>query len=175
MIYSFVVAQKLRSAFAALNRGDHAPVLAAFGAPVEHVFYGVNALAGTRRDMPSITAWYARLKKVFPDLRFEIDAIAVSGMPWNSVALVEWRDSFTLPDGTRAGNQGVHVLRMAWGKVTSLRVYCDTQLLATILQEMQRQGRVEAGLAPIGDARAGAQSPVASVSLQPAFAAAARS
>jgi ketosteroid isomerase-like protein len=174
MIYRFVVAQKLRGAFAALNRGDHAPVLGAFGAPVEHVFYGVSALAGTRRDRPSITAWYARLKQVFPDLRFEIDAIAVSGMPWNTVALVEWRDSFTLPDGTRAGNQGVHVLRMAWGKVTSLRVYCDTQLLAIVLHEMQRQGRKEAGLAPIGDPRAGAQPPLPATP-QPAFAAAARS
>ena len=173
MFYRFVVAQKLRRAFAALNRGDHAPVLAAFGSRAEHVFYGVNALAGTRRDSASIAAWYARLKKVFPDLRFEIDAIAVSGMPWNTVALVEWRDSFTLPDGTLAGNQGVHALRMAWGKVTSLRVYCDTQLLATILQEMQRQGRIEAGLAPIGDARAGAQSPVRTIA-QPAFAEAAR-
>ena len=149
MIYRYVVSRILRQAFAALNRGDHAPVLAAFGSPVEHVFYGTHALGGARHDMPSITAWYARLRKVFPDLRFDIDAIAVTGMPWNTVALVEWRDSFTLPDGTRGANQGVHALRLSWGKVVSLRVFCDTQLLGTVLQAMQAQGRPEAGLAPI--------------------------
>lgn len=156
MIYRSVVEAKLRRAFAALNAGDHAPVLAAFGAPVEHVFYGDHALAGTRRDMGEIRAWYARLKAVFPDLHFEIDAIAVTGMPWNTTALVEWRDSFTLPDGTRRGNQGVHALRLRWGKVVSLRVYCDTQLLAGVLERMASQGREAAGLALIGvpDARA---------------------
>jgi ketosteroid isomerase-like protein len=131
-------------------------VLAAFGAPVEHVFYGDHALAGTRRDMAQIGAWYSRLKQVFPDLHFDIDAIAVTGMPWDTTALVEWRDRFTLPDGSRRGNQGVHALRLRWGKVVSLRVYCDTAVLRSVLEEMTKQGRSAAGLAPIGepDARA---------------------
>ena len=160
MIYRAIVALKLRRAFDALNRGDHAPVLAAFGQPLAHSFFGRHALAGTRRDMPSVRAWYTRLKTVFPDLRFDIDAIAVHGMPWNTVAMVEWRDSFTLPDGTRGANQGVHALRMRWGRVVGLRVYCDTQLLATILDEIERQGVAEAGLAPIGES-AGASRPFA--------------
>ena len=150
MIYRYVVERILRRAFAALNRGDHRPVLAAFGLPLEHAFYGAHALGGIRTDMAAVTAWYARLKQIFPDLRFEIDAVAVTGMPWNTVAFVEWRDSFTLPDGTRAGNQGVHVLRLAWGKAHSLHVYCDTQRLAAVLRQMQSQGRIEAGFAPIG-------------------------
>ena len=63
MIYRAIVAMKLRRAFGALNRGDHAPVLAAFGQPLAHSFFGRHALAGTRHDMPSVRAWYARLKK----------------------------------------------------------------------------------------------------------------
>ncbi len=149
MIYRRIVETQLRRAFVALNAGDHAPVLAAFGAPVEHVFYGDHALAGTRTDMGEIRAWYARLKVVFPDLHFDIDAIAVSGMPWNTVALVEWRDRFTLPDGTRRGNQGMHVLRLRWGRVVSLRVCCDTQVLADVLDQIAAQGVAEAGLPPI--------------------------
>jgi len=154
MIYRAVVAMQLRRAFAALNRGDHAPVLAAFGTPVEHVFYGGGALGGRRTGMVEIRTWYERLKRVMPDLHFELDAIAVSGMPWNTTALVEWRDSFSLPDGTRRGNQGVHALRLRWGKVVSLRVYCDTAALAAILGEMAAQGRRDAALAPIGTAEA---------------------
>ena len=66
---------------------------------------------------------------------------------------------------------------MAWGKVTSLHGHCDTQLRAGIRNEMQRQGRAEAGMAPIGNTRAGAQSPIAPIGppVQPALAAAARS
>jgi ketosteroid isomerase-like protein len=152
VIYASIVERKLRKAFAALNRGDHAPILASFGAPIEHAFFGQHALGGSRRSMADIEPWYRRLKRIFPDLRFEIDAVAVSGAPWNTVALVEWRDHFTLPDGSRRGNQGVHALRLRWGKVVSLRVYCDTQLLEQVLADMAAQGRVEARMAPIGDA-----------------------
>ena len=119
MIYRRIVEHQLRSAFEALNRGDHGPVLGAFGTPVEHVFFGRHALAGSRHAMASIVPWYQRLKALFPDLQFEIRAVAVRGMPWNTTALVEWRDRFTMPDGTRRGNQGVHALRLKWGRVVS--------------------------------------------------------
>ena len=151
MIYRSIVERQLRRAFEALNRGDHAPVLAAFGSPVEHVFFGQHALAGARHTMDSIVPWYARLKTVFPDLHFDIQSLAVRGMPWNTVALVEWRDRFTLRDGTPRGNQGVHVLRLKWGKVVSLRVYCDTQVLASVLHDLKAQGVADAGLPPIDD------------------------
>lgn len=159
MIYRTIVALRLRRAFAALSRGDYTPVLGAFAESVEHSFYGRHALGGTRRDMASVRAWYARLRQVFPDLRFEIDAIAVSGMPWNTVALIEWRDTFTLPDGTRGGNQGVHALRLRWGRVVALHIHCDTQLLESILGEIERQGVPAAGLAPIGAAAGASRGP----------------
>lgn len=151
MIYRSIVERQLRRAFDALNRGDHGPVLAAFGSPVEHVFFGEHALAGARHSMDSIVPWYRRLKTVFPDLHFDIQSLAVRGMPWNTVALVEWRDRFTLRDGSRRGNQGVHVLRLKWGKVVSLRVYCDTQVLASVLRDLQTQGVADAGMPPIAD------------------------
>lgn len=151
MIYRFVVEKKLRRAFEALNRGDHAPILASFAPAVEHVFFGDHALGGVRHAMTSIEPWYARLKKVLPDLQFDIESIVVRGMPWNTVALVEWRDRFSLRDGTRGGNQGVHALRLKWGKVSSLRVYCDTQVLANVLRQQHSQGIPDAGMAPISD------------------------
>jgi ketosteroid isomerase-like protein len=151
VIYRRIVESKLRRAFAALNRGDHAPILAAFGTPVEHVFYGSHALGGARHGMDTITAWYARLKTVFPDLHFNIASAVVAGPPWDTTALVEWRDSFTLRDGTRRANQGVHALQLRWGKVVSLRIYCDTQVLAAALQDLAAQGVCEAALPPIGD------------------------
>jgi hypothetical protein len=38
--------------------------------------------------------------------------------------------------------------------VVSLRIYCDTQVLAEALHDMQAQGRPAAGLPPIDDALA---------------------
>jgi len=151
VLYRSVVEHKLRNAFAALNRGDYAPILGSFGEPIEHAFAGDHALGGTRRTMAGVRAWYVRLQAIFPDLYFEIDSIAVNGMPWNTLACVEWRDRFTLRDGSARGNQGVHVLRLRWGKVVSLRIHTDTQKLTVILRELEAQGVVEAGLAPIAD------------------------
>lgn len=151
MIYRSIVERQLRGAFEALNRGDHAPVLAAFGAPVEHVFFGDHALGGSRHAIGSIVPWYQRLRTVLPDLHFDIQSIAVRGLPWNTVAMVEWRDRFSLRDGSRRSNQGVHVLRIKWGKVVSLRVYCDTQVVALALSDLHAQGVLDAGLPPIDD------------------------
>jgi ketosteroid isomerase-like protein len=152
MIYRSIVEHQLRRGFDALNRGDHAPVIALFSAPFEHVFFGDHALGGARHKMSSIVPWYRRLKTLFPDLRFDIESVAVRGLPWNTVAMVEWRDQFTLRDGSRRSNQGVHVLRLKWGKVVSLRVYCDTQVVASALRELAGQGVADADLPPIDDA-----------------------
>jgi len=157
VIYHYIVERKLRHAFEALNRGDHGPVLAAFSPDAEHVFFGDHALAGARHDMKTIVPWYARLKTVLPDLRFEIESVLVRGMPWNTVALVTWRDRFHLRDGSLGANQGVHALRLKWGKVTSLRIYCDTQVLAQVLRRQSDLGVVDATLPPIDDSRAVAQ------------------
>lgn len=170
MIYQAIVARKLRKTFEALNRGDYESVLGAFGSPVEHVFFGDHALAGSRHSMESVVRWYDRLKIVFPDLHFDIDAIAISGMPWNTTAMIEWRDSFTLRDGARRGNQGVHVMKIRWGKVVSLHIYCDTQVLASVLGELGAQGVLEAALPAIDDAgvHASPQTAANRVMLSPA-------
>jgi ketosteroid isomerase-like protein len=152
MLYRRIVEMKLRQGFEALNRGDYDQVMALFASRFEHTFFGDHALAGARHRHSSIVPWYARLKQVFPDLRFEVQSVAVRGWPWNTVALVEWRDQFSLRDGTRGANQGVHVMRLKWGKVVSPRVYCDTQVVAAALLTQHRHGVEEAGLAPITDA-----------------------
>ena len=151
MIYRMIVERQLRRAFDALNRGDCAPVLAAFARRVEHTFYGEHALSGTRSAPDSLRRWYERLGILLPDLHFDIDSVVVRGWPWNTVAMVEWRDRFTLRDGRRRGNQGVHVLRLRWGRVISLRIHCDTQKLEHVLDELRAQGVDEAGAAPISD------------------------
>ena len=151
-MYHFIVKQKLRRAFADINAGRYDRIVPQFAAQHRHIMYGQHALAGQRRTLASTRAWYARLQRLLPGLHFDVHAIAVTGWPWRTAAMVSWSDQFTLPDGSSAGNQGVHVFTLAWGQVTSLAVHCDTAKLAAYCTTMARQGRAEAAAAPIDDA-----------------------
>jgi ketosteroid isomerase-like protein len=150
-MYHFILKRILRSAFDKINRGDYASIVNQFAPVFEHTFYGEHALAGTRTTPESNRRWYQRLAEIFPDLHFDLENIDVSGWPWNTTASVEWKDRFSGPDGKTYNNQGVHVFRFKWGRVTSLHIYTDTQKLAAILESFARGGRPAAGEAAIID------------------------
>jgi len=150
-MYHFIVKKKLRRAFADINAGRFEAILPQFALRHRHVMYGDHALGGERNTIASTTAWYARLQRLLPDLRFDVEAVAVTGWPWRTVAMVSWNDHFTLPDGSPGNNQGVHVFTLVWGRVNSLVVHCDTAKLAGYCAQMVAQGRTEAGAAPIND------------------------
>lgn len=71
--------------------------------------------------------------------------------PWDTTAVVEWRDSATLADGTRYVNDGVHVVRIRWGRVVSLHAYLDTEVFANACRTMAAAGISEASSVPIED------------------------
>ncbi len=151
-MYHFIVKQKLRRAFADINAARYDHIVSQFAPKHRHIMYGEHALSGERHTIQSTTAWYARLQRLLPDLRFDVQAIAVTGWPWNTTAMVSWNDRFTLPDGSAGNNQGVHVFNLAWGRVTALAVHCDTAKLAAYCETMAAQGLVEAAALPISDA-----------------------
>ncbi|MGZ3420825.1 MAG: nuclear transport factor 2 family protein [Polyangiales bacterium] len=144
-----IVKNRLRNSFSRLNEGDPRAALDAMASDCVHRFPGDHALGGERRDPVTTRAWYARLAAIFPDLRFELLDVVVSGWPWSTLAVVTWRDAFTLPNGERGANEGVHVLRMRWGKVVELTVHCDTGKLARYCQAIAAQGVPEAALPPL--------------------------
>ena len=152
-MYHFIVKQKLRRAFRDINGGRYDRIVPQFAAAHRHTMYGNHALAGERTTITSTAQWYGRLQRLLPDLRFDVDAVAVTGWPWNTVATVTWNDHFTLPDGTAASNQGVHVFGLAWGRVTSLAVHCDTSKFEGYCRRMAEMGREEAVAAPITNRR----------------------
>lgn len=150
-MYGWIIRSKLERTFAHINAGEYARVLAAFAPEHEHVFHGDHALGGRRRAIDTTTRWYARLAKIFPDLAFEIRSIAVEGWPWKTRAIVEWRDTFTLPNGERGSNQGVHALELVWGRVKRLEIYCDTARLSQYCTAIASAGVAEAAAPPIID------------------------
>jgi ketosteroid isomerase-like protein len=150
-MYHFVVRQQVRRAFRFLNEGRYEQIVSQFAARHRHAMFGQHALGGERRTIEGTAAWYGRLRRLLADLRFDVHSIAVSGWPWDTRVLVSWADAFTLPDGSAGNNQGVHELRMAWGKVVSLEVHCDTAKLEAYCGQMREMGLAEAGAEPICD------------------------
>lgn len=149
-MYHYIVRGKVRDSFEQVNKGNLAAIVRQFVPGSEHWFSGSHAMAGRRDNLGQIQAWYDRLAVLMPDLKFEITNIDVGGWPWNTVAFVEWVDHFTGPDGRAYSNQGVHVLRLKWGKIVELHIYCDTKLLSEILQTLGEQGIDQAIAPPIG-------------------------
>ncbi len=150
-MYHFIAKQKLRRTFSHINNGRYDRIVPQFATKHCHVMYGNHALAGERTTIPSTTQWYARLQRLLPDLRFNVQAVAVTGWPWNTVAAVTRTDQFTLPDGAVASNQGVHVFGLAWGRVSSLVAHCDTAKLEAYCRRLAETGSEEAAAAPIAD------------------------
>ena len=150
-MYHAIIRAKLRNIFARLNCQDYSAVIEGFTAKFEHAFYGTHALGGTRHSLAATRLWYTRLPRVLPDLQFTVKQIVVSGWPWNTHAVVEWTDTGLCLDGHRVNNQGIHVITINWGKVSAVRIYCDTQVLADCLARNAAHGIGEAALPPILD------------------------
>ena len=86
---------------------------------------------------------------MLPKLTFTVDRVVAVGWPWNTVGYVEWRDSGATLDGHAFQNQGVHVVTLKWGKVTSVKVFCDTLKLSQVLATNAAAGCAEAAADPI--------------------------
>jgi ketosteroid isomerase-like protein len=150
-MYKRVVRGILSSAFAGLSRGDIEAVTGRFLPEAEHSFIGEHALGGTRRTPRSIEQWYQRLLRLFPDIRFTLHRIEISGPPWRTLAAVEWSETNTGTDGVRADNEGVNVMDIRWGKVHRVAIYTDTERLTRVLDRLAAAGHPDAHAAPIVD------------------------
>jgi len=150
-MYHAIVRRNVAKLFAALGRGDLDYAVAGMAPRFEHIFPGEHTLGGVRHTRPGIRAWLERLMRVLPGLRFEIKHMAVSGTPWNTTVVVEWRDYATLADGTQYVNDGAHAIRIRWGKVVVLHAYLDTQVMVDALQTMTKAGVAEASAPKIED------------------------
>ena len=148
-MYHAIVERQLRTMLARLSKGDIPFVVSQFAKPFRHDFAGDHALGGRRTSMARIDEWYGRLHRLFPDLRFEVDDIHISGWPWNTTAVVEWRDYFGLPDGSTGQNFGVFVIDIKWGRVRRFSVHTDTDRIKRYFSDFARAGVVEALAAPI--------------------------
>jgi ketosteroid isomerase-like protein len=149
VVYHAIMRSKIKDVFKSLSRGDYQPVLSSLAPNFEHWFIGDHALSGLRTSMPVTRAWYERLYKIFPDLRFELINIVVQGTPWDTTVMIEWMDLFTLRNGRQGSNVGVHIIHFKWAKADSVRIYCDTKLLIESLEVQSVHGVEDARQLPL--------------------------
>jgi ketosteroid isomerase-like protein len=150
-MYHAVVRSRVRALFSAVNGGDAEPVLRLFARRFEHSFLGDHALGGSRKTLAATGLWYARLYRLLPDIRFDLQEIWVSGSPWNTVIVILWNETNSGTDGVRTHNRGLHVMHLRWGRATRLMICPDTVGLKATLDRLAIGGNAEAHSTPIVD------------------------
>ena len=150
-MYHAIVRRRVEELFGHVNRGNAEPVLRLFARRFEHSFIGDHALGGSRTTLSATRRWYERLYRLLPDIRFELLRIRVSGSPWNTLVVAEWRETNSGTDGVRTYNNGIHVLHLRWGRATHLIICPDTVGLTATLDRLALAGHAEAHAAAIVD------------------------
>lgn len=150
-MYAFFVRRIVKQSFESLNRGDYESVLKEISPSITHIFSGNHALGGTRHSIEAMRQWFQRLYLLSPKLNFTIKNIVVSGFPWDTTIAVEWIDSAQPADGSEYVNEGVHIIKIRWGRVVYLHAYLDTQLTEALCQRLAAYGLAEASAPPIED------------------------
>lgn len=150
-MYTYFVRQFVKRTFESLNDGDYESVLKGVSPSSTHTFSGTHALGGTRHSVEGMRHWFQRLYLLSPKLEFEIKNIVVSGFPWDTTIAVEWVDTAMPADGSEYVNEGVHVIKMRWGKAVYIHAYLDTQLVEALLKRLSAYGIAEASAPPIED------------------------
>jgi ketosteroid isomerase-like protein len=150
-MYRAFVRRRIRGTFVRqLSRGDYPAVVSRTARDVAHTFPGEGALAGTRHSRDALRQWFERLFRLFPELRFEVEDIAVTGWPWRTVVAVRWRDWGRAADGEPYENRGCEVFEIRWGRATAISQYLDTKVIDDSLERMAAAGIEEACAPPIG-------------------------
>jgi hypothetical protein len=87
--------------------------------------------------------------RVWPDV--VVEESSVSGWPWATTVVVEWRDFATLAGGIPYVNDGAHAIQIRWSKVVVLHAYLDTQIIVDAMRFMAAGGVAEAVAPKIED------------------------
>ena len=150
-MYKAIVRRKILKQWDRLNRADFDLILSETPDHFEHTFSGDNALGGTRHTKDGFRRWFQRLHRIFPEHRMEVRDIGVLGWPWDTTVLVEWHNDAEPADGVPYKNDGVHVIRLRWGKPTHVHGYLDTEKVTEVCDRLAAAGMAEAAAPPVAD------------------------
>jgi ketosteroid isomerase-like protein len=148
-VYRAIVRRRMGDLFERLNDGDFEALLRGVRDDVHHVFPGENALGGERHSREAMRRWFERLGRIFPRHRMEVQDVAVRGWPWGTTVAIQWVNRAEPADGGAYYNEGVHVVRLRWGKATDIHAYLDTEKVTEVCERLAAGGLEEAVAPPI--------------------------
>jgi ketosteroid isomerase-like protein len=148
-MYHAIVRRKITAAFAGVSAGRIEAITDERASNAVHYFVGTHALSGTRRTPEAIRAWYERLLRILNGISFTLQEVRVSGWPWHTQVEAIWAETNFGTDGIKTSAEGVNLIEIKWGRVTSVRIYPDTAVLERTLQRIAAKGTTEALAAPI--------------------------
>jgi ketosteroid isomerase-like protein len=148
-MYHAIVRRQITRAFAGLNTGRIESITDELAPSAVHYFVGTHALSGTRRTPEAIRAWYERLLRLLQGIHFTLNEVRVSGWPWRTQVEAIWTETNRGTDGVTTSAEGVNLIEIRWGRVTSVRIYPDTAELERTLQRIAAKGTAEALASPI--------------------------
>ena len=148
-MYHAFIRHQVRKSFAGLGTGTPSSEAGNLAPDVQHVFAGESAIGGARRGPAAFVRWLERVYRLLPDLRFDVQDVIVSGGPFNTRVAVHWRSRATAVTGDAYANDGIHLIRMSKGKITDIRVFTDTEVIARTLAAVAEKGIDEAAAPPL--------------------------
>jgi ketosteroid isomerase-like protein len=104
-MYHAIVKRIARRIFERVNEKDSEALLKDCALNVYHRFSGQHALGGERRGREAFGRWFARLGRLCPNLRLTVHDVWVKGWPHNTVVIIRWSGTDTLPDGSPYHNK----------------------------------------------------------------------
>jgi ketosteroid isomerase-like protein len=156
-MYRAIVARQIRTAWRRLDARDYRSVLDQFAPTFEYRFVGDHAMGGVRHTRVAMEAWFERIFRLFPEIRFELQDVLVGGPPWRTRAVALVR----VHTGSYE-NEVAQTIHIRWGRIVRINTLEDTQKLAGVLAQLAADGMQEAAAPPIEDgAQTNAGVPVA--------------
>lgn len=137
---------KLRRDVAALNAGDHRPLLAGYAEDAVLRFNpGAHRWAGDHVGKPAIERFLRDFTHA--GVQGEIRDLWLGGPPWALTLVARFDDGATAPDGTRIyENRTALVVRTRWGRIVEHEdFYEDTERIAAFEARLR-----EFGITPVG-------------------------
>ncbi len=156
-MYRSIVRRRVTSLFNEANRGNWQAIIDALSTDFVYRFVGDTPLGGTRRTKPAMKAWFERIFRLVPDAQLHPEMIVVEGTPWNTRVMTYVKFRGTLPaeagkPGAPYENEVMQLMRIRWGRITSVLTIEDTQRFAAVLPAIARAGVADATAPPIADA-----------------------
>ena len=99
-MYHTFVRRQIRRADGLINADQLDALAAQFAADAVLAFPGEHALGGEFRRPDAVRAWFAEVRRLFPDFRLEPRRILVEGGPLHTHVATWFAVSGTFPDGT---------------------------------------------------------------------------